>query len=61
MAGVEMKNDRNDGFTQWEIKKQLYLIKWLVDDILDRSPRFIGEQDFLEEIEQKKIINILKK
>jgi hypothetical protein len=61
MAGVEINDSRNDGFTKFEIKKELHLIKQLVDEILERSPRFTGEEDFLDEIEQRKIINILKK
>lgn len=61
IAGVEINDSRNDGFTQFEIKKELYLIKQLVDKVLERSPRFIGEEDFLDEIEQREIINILKK
>lgn len=47
MAGIEMCNDRNDGYTQWEIKQDLYRLKWLIDGILEKSPTFNDEQEFL--------------
>jgi hypothetical protein len=52
ISGVELYSPRNDGFTQWEIKQDLYRIKWLVDAILKDSPSFNGEEEFLKEHEQ---------
>lgn len=50
-----------DGFTAWELKKDLYQIKDLVDQALKTSPDFGNlEQQWLTEQEQKRIINILK-
>ena len=53
MAGVELNSPYNDGFVQWEVKKDLYKLKWLVDSILKDSSTFSGEEEFLKENEQK--------
>lgn len=55
MAGVELHSPYNDGFVQWEIKKDLYKLKFLVDEILKQSPEFVGEPEFLEEHAKKKM------
>lgn len=55
MAGVELNSDYNDGFVQWELKKDLYKIKFLVDEILNSSPTFVAETEFLEEQSKKKM------
>ena len=60
-AGRELNSPYNDGFTQWEIKKELYYIKFLLDDIIERSGTFNGEEEFLKEEFQKRMINILKR
>jgi len=60
-AGRELTSPYNDGFTQWEIKKDLYYIKFLLEDIIERSGTFTGEEEFLKEESQKRMINILKR
>jgi len=51
----------NDGFTSFELKKDLYQIKDLVEQALNRSPNFGElEQEWLTNQEQKRIIKILK-
>jgi hypothetical protein len=60
-AGRELNSAYNDGFNKWEIKKELYQIKFLVDDIIEKSGSFTGEEDFLKEESQKRMINILKR
>ena len=51
----------NDGFTAFECKKDLYLIKYIVEEALADAPDF-GELEhrWLKEQEQKKILRILK-
>lgn len=61
MAGVELHSPRNDGFTQFEIKKDLYKLKWLIDEILSESSKFTGEEEFLQENEQRKMWRTLTK
>jgi hypothetical protein len=55
MAGVELHSQYNDGYNQWAIKQDLYRIKWLVDAILKDSDKFIGEEEFIKEREQKEM------
>ncbi len=35
MSGVELHSNYNDGYNQFEIKKDLHRIKWLLDDIIN--------------------------
>ena len=62
MAGVELHDHfYNDGFTQWEIKKDLHRIKWLLDEIMADAPTFSGEEEFLDEHSKVKMWRALKK
>ena len=57
----ECNSSYNDGFTAFELKKDLYQIKELVDQALSNSPNFGElEQEWLTNQEQKRIIKILK-
>lgn len=57
----ECKNCDNDGFTSWGIKQDLYLIKFLLDQGLSDLPNFGEiEKDYLNNLEKKRIIKILK-
>lgn len=60
MAGVELNSPRNDGFTQWAIKQDLYRIKWLLDAILEESPTFVDEEEFVREHEKEVVWRTLK-
>lgn len=51
---------RQDGFTTWGVKQDLYQIKWLVDEAIRQCPTFAPEEDWLREQEKKKVIKILK-
>lgn len=61
IAGVELRSPYNDGYTQWEIKQELYKIKWLIDGVLADSSKFAGEDEWLDEQEKNKIMRILEK
>jgi hypothetical protein len=57
----ECSSPYNDGFTSFQLKQDLYLIKDLVDRALSDAPNFGQlETDWLTEQEKKRIINILK-
>ena len=58
--GINVISPYTDGFTAFEIKKDLYRLKWLVDHTLNRCSDFSGETEWLREQEQTKIVNILK-
>lgn len=57
----ECSSSYTDGFTAFEIKKELYLIQEIVERALRDAPDFGElEKDWLTEQEQKRIIRILK-
>lgn len=57
----ECASPYNTGFLTFEIKKDLYQIKEILDQALRDSPDFGElEKDWLTEQEQKRILKILK-
>ena len=61
IAGVELNSPRNVKYTQWEIKQDLYKVKFLVDEILKSSPEFVGETEFLEQHQKQLMWKELEK
>jgi hypothetical protein len=60
-ALIEVSSPYNDGMTAFEIKKDLYKIKFFLDEQLSKASTFSGEEEFLKECEQKKVWDILNK
>jgi hypothetical protein len=61
-AYVELNSPYNDGFTGWEIKRDLYEVKFLIDQILKESTSFGEiEQRYLDEISKREMWKELKK
>lgn len=57
----ECASPYNDGFTAFELKKDLYLLKDIIDGALAQAPDFGPmEAEWLTECEKKRIIKILK-
>ncbi len=57
----ECNSPHNDGFTSFEFKKELYILKNIIDQSINDAPDFGQlEKDWLQEQEKKRIINILK-
>jgi hypothetical protein len=56
----ECASPYNDGFTTFEIKKDLWELKFIVDQAIKNTPTFSGEEEWLTEQEQKRIIKHLK-
>lgn len=52
---------RQTGFSTWPVKQDLYRVKWAIDEILSKCPKFSDEEEFLKEHEQEKLIEILSK
>ena len=50
----------NDGWTAFSVKQELYQLKWQIDQALADCSTFAGEDEWLCEQEQERIINILK-
>jgi hypothetical protein len=59
--GYEMNNPRNDGFTTWPIKQDLYKLKWMIDQMLAESPTYAPEEEWLLKQEKEKMWRILTK
>jgi hypothetical protein len=57
MMTYECRHMRNDGFTQFGIKKDLMEIKFLLEDLLETCPTFVGEEEWLHE----RLVNKLSK
>ena len=53
----ECRHPRNDGFTQFEIKKDLMEVKFLLEDLIEKCPTFAGEEEWMHE----RLINKLSK
>lgn len=52
---------RQDGFTTWPIKQDLYRIKWHLEKIIASCPTYLDEHEFIKEHEQEILIETLKK
>jgi len=59
-CSAELNSPYNDGFVQWGAKKDLYEIKFFLDNILINSPKFAVEDQYLLDKEKEKLISILK-
>jgi hypothetical protein len=57
---MECKSPYNEGFTSFEMKKELYEIYFHLDKLLKSCPTFEGEQEWLQEKEKQAIIKHLK-
>lgn len=60
MSGVEVCSSRNDGFTQWAIKQDLYRLKWLLEEIMKKSPTFADEAEFVRDYEKQQMFKTLQ-
>lgn len=60
-AGYDLRDMHLDGFTQFEVKKELYQIKWAVDNVLKSSTIFYGEDEWLDEQSKQQMWKELKK
>lgn len=56
----EMNDSRNDGWTQWGCKQDLYRVKFKLDQLLQTSPHFSMEPEWLEEQQKQLTWKILK-
>jgi hypothetical protein len=56
----ECASPYNDGFTSFEIKKDLWDLKFIIDQSIKNTPTFSGEEQWLQDQEKKRIIKHLK-
>lgn len=57
----ECSSSYNDGYVSFELKKDLYLIKDILDSLIEECPSFVGEDAWLTTREKERIVNYLKK
>jgi len=57
----ECSSPYNDGYISFELKKDLYLIKDILDNLIEQCPSFAGEEEWLTNREKERIVNYLKK
>lgn len=57
MIAYECSWPGNDGYTAFELKKKLMDVKFLVEDLIEKCPTFVGEEEWLHE----RLIEKLKK
>jgi hypothetical protein len=58
-AAYDATDSRNDGYVAWGAKQDLYRLKWILEDAINRCPTFAPEADWLREQEKKKVVKIL--
>jgi hypothetical protein len=49
------------GWVNWPCKQDLYRVKFAVDEMLQNTSSFAGEQEWLEELQKEKVWKALKK
>jgi hypothetical protein len=49
MIAYECSWPGNDGYTAFELKKKLMEVKFLVEDLIEKCPTFVGEEEWLHE------------
>lgn len=59
-AQIELNSAYNDGYSQWGCKQDLYQIKFVLDEILKKSPNFGDiEQQWLDQQSKRQVWNVL--
>jgi hypothetical protein len=48
------------GWNNWPCKQDLYRVKFAVDEMLAKTSKFSGEEEWLEELEKEKVVRILR-
>jgi hypothetical protein len=55
-CAAELYHNGNDGFTQWDCKKELLEVKYHLEDLLHRAPNFSGvEASYHEDKEKEQV------
>ena len=57
----EIASPYNDGWTASHCKQELFQLKYWLDARYEQLPIFSGEEEWLKQLEQEKILAILKK
>ena len=52
---------RMDGFVTWGCKQDLIRLKYYIEDALDDCSTYVGEQEFVDQLEAERTFRELKK
>ena len=52
---IEVQSPYNDGFTQWTLKQEMYMIHKQLGDMLKQLPTFAEEEEWLENLAKKEM------
>ena len=52
---------RMDGFVTWGCKQDLIRLKYLIEDALEDCSTYVGEQEFIDQLEAERTFRALKK
>jgi hypothetical protein len=50
----------NDGFVSRSCKHDLIRLKYIIDNMLENCPDFVGDDELIEELEKEKTWRVLK-
>lgn len=59
-ASSQVSSPYNDGWTSFEVKKDLIKFQYEFEEIMSNLPTFTGEEEFRDKLDQEKTFNILK-
>jgi len=49
----QMADKYNDGFVQWHCKQDLLIVKYQLDEILRTAPKFVDEEEFIDQLDKQ--------
>lgn len=59
-ASSQVSSPYNDGYTSFEVKKDLIKFQYEFQEIMNSLPTFTGEEEFRDKLDQEITFNILK-
>lgn len=60
-CAAQVASPYNDGFTGWSCKQDLIQVKYAVEQMLQDLPRFVGEDEYISQLEKQQVWRALTK
>jgi len=57
---AQASSAHNDGFTSRSCKHDLIRLKYIIDNMIENCPNFVGDDELIEELEKEKTWGVLK-
>lgn len=58
-CSIEMNSAYNDGFSAWKCKEDLLELQYHLNELLENSPTFVGEEEFHKRKSKEKTWKLL--